>query len=167
MGQFSWMYADTNNETALNEGGQAYVPFPDGTVIFEKRYRGYGIFRGYDIFDLVADWNRKNISSVNIRKPLREQWGNTEDAEAWFSLAIKRYNKACQRITDFTNGKTSRYMEVTYGRDWKRSIGIDIACYDEENVALKFPIKICQNKPICYDALPASNSDPNQGWGEE
>lgn len=57
MGQFSWMYADTNNETALNEGGQAYVPFPDGTVIFEKRYRGYGIFRGYDIFDLVADWN--------------------------------------------------------------------------------------------------------------
>ena len=167
MGQFSWMYADSNNKTALKVGGKVYVPCPDETVIYEKYYGGYGIFNDYDIYDLVADWNQNNISSENIRKPLREQWGNTEEDEAWFKLAIKRYNNACQRIIDFTEGKTSKYMEATYGREWKRSIGIDIACYDEENAALKFSIKICKNKPVSYDALPASNSDSNQGWGEE
>lgn len=50
---------------------------------------------------------------------------------------------------------------------WKRSIGINIACYDEENTALKYPIKICKDKPVRYDFLPVSNSDPNQGWGSD
>lgn len=167
MGQFSWMFADTNNEKALLEYTKAYVPCPDETVIFEECYDGYGRFGGHDIYDLVADWNRDYISEANVRKPLREQWGNTEKDEEWFQAALERYKNDCQKIKDFVSGKSDEYMKETYGKDWKRSIGINIACYDEENAALKYPIKICKDKPVRYDFLPASNSDPNQGWGSD
>lgn len=167
MGQFSWMFADTNNEEALLEHTKAYVPCPDGMVIFEKCYSGYGEFGGHDIYNLVADWNRDYISEANISKPLREQWGNTEQDEKWFQKALERYKIDCQRINDFVSGKSDEYMKETYGEDWKRNIGIDIACYDEENAALKYPIKICKYRPVSYDILPPSNSDPNQGWGCE
>lgn len=165
MGQFSWMYADTNNQKALNEGEKAYVPCPDGTVIFEECYDGYGNFDGHDIYNLVADWNRQKITVGSIRKPLREQW-SPED-EDYFQSAMRRYESSSRRILDFSNGQSDEYMEETYGEDWKRYIGIDIACYDEDNEALPFPIKICKNRPTEYDLLPASESDPNQGWGSD
>lgn len=62
MGQFSWMYADTMNAKALCEGGTAYVVMPDGGYIYEDDYDGYGRFGGQDVYDLVADWNRKYLS---------------------------------------------------------------------------------------------------------
>ena len=58
--------------------------------------------------------------------------------------------------------------------EWKpdeeiRSIGINIACYDEDNASLKYPIKITRHE--CeYDSVDASNGCPNQGyfdWEEE
>lgn len=167
MGCFSWMFADTNNEEALNIGMGAYIPRPDGETIFESNYEGYGIFGGYDIFDLVADWNKNCISEENVRKPLREQWGSTEQDEKWFQSALERYKKDCRRIKDFVSGKSEKYMKEMYGEDYKRCIGIDIACYDEDNAALTFPIKVCKWNPATYSLTPASNSDPNQGFGSD
>lgn len=165
MGQFSWMFADTDNQKALNVNGKAYVLCPDGIVIFEECYDGYGRFGGNDIYELVADWNRKYISEANVRKPRREQYENTEQGEKWFQEALERYKNHCQRMKDFMSGESDEYMEENYGYDWKRCIGIDIACYDKENAALKYSIKICKDKPVEYDLIPASNGDPNQGWG--
>lgn len=166
MGLFSWMFADTNNEKALNIYNTAYVPCPNGAVIIEGYYEGYGIFGGYDIFDLVADWNKEYISETNVRKPLREQWGNTKEDEKWFQTALEKYKNDCQRIKDFITEKSDKYMAETYGEDWKREIGIKIACYNKDNAALKYPIKICEKIDSKYHLLPASNSDPNQGLGK-
>lgn len=48
-----------------------------------------------------------------------------------------------------------------------RSIGIDIACYDEDNASLPYPIKITSKKTgICYEELPPSKWDPEQGLCE-
>lgn len=47
--------------------------------------------------------------------------------------------------------------------DHDRHIGIDIACYDEDNAKLKYPIKIVRN-PAPYDEVEASKSCPNQGY---
>ena len=157
MGQFSWMYADTNNEKALLEGGAAYVPLPNGEAIEEPSYDGYGEFGGQDIYDLVADWNREYLSrhpefelpGAYGRKPFRV------DRHGWYKyyadLSLSR-EEVVRRADLFEY----------------RTIGIEIACYDDQNGALPFPIKICKNRPApgAYNRLPASWSDPNQGWGD-
>ena len=61
------------------------------------------------------------------------------------------------------NGTTDEVMCQKYGRDWKRYIGIDIACYDEQNKSIPYPIKIT-TKEMDYDSVEPSLSDPNQGW---
>lgn len=47
-----------------------------------------------------------------------------------------------------------------------RQYGIDIACYDEQNFALKYPIKITSCR-MPYEKVEASLGDPNQGWHTE
>lgn len=163
MGQFSWKYADTNNRSRLKLYGTAYVPCPDGTIIYEGCYQCYGIFGGYDIYDLVADWNREYISEDLIEKPVRTDWDNDEQGEEYYQRAMKWYTFSCNRLKDFVNGKPEEYMEKVYGDDWKRNIGIDIACDNESNAALKFPIKICKEKPDCYENVRVSTQDPYQG----
>ena len=163
MGQFSWKYADTNNRSALKLYGTAYVPCPDGTVIYEPCYYCYGIFGGHDIYDLVADWNRESISADNIKRPKPTVPKNTQQEEEWYQRAMERYHFQCSRLLDFVDGKPDDYMKEIYGNDWKRNIGIDIACGDESNAALKFPIKICKEKPGSYEQLRPSKRDPYQG----
>lgn len=45
-----------------------------------------------------------------------------------------------------------------------RNFGIDIACMDEHNAALKYPIKIVENPRIQYDDIGPSDSCPDQGF---
>lgn len=45
-----------------------------------------------------------------------------------------------------------------------RCIGIDIACYDEQNASLRFPIKITHDSEAVYEDCEPSKSDPYQGW---
>ena len=47
--------------------------------------------------------------------------------------------------------------------DHDRSIGINIACYDEDNAKLKYPIKITENVML-YEHARASNECPYQGF---
>ena len=157
MGQFSWMYADTDNKEALLEGGAAYVPLPNGETIEEHDYDGYGRFGGNDIYDLVADWNREYLAK-HPEFIIPGECGG-------------------QQVRVDKHGWYKHYSDLTLSRDQvvKRSgiyeyrhIGIDIACYDDQNNALPFPIKICKYKPSpgAYNRLPISWTDPNQGWGE-
>ena len=39
-----------------------------------------------------------------------------------------------------------------------------LACYDEDNESLPFPIKITKTTDYCYEELPASEGDPDQGF---
>lgn len=45
-----------------------------------------------------------------------------------------------------------------------RYIGIGIACYDEQNASLKYPIKITHDENAVYEECEPSLSDPDQGW---
>jgi hypothetical protein len=54
-------------------------------------------------------------------------------------------------------------MKEKYGEDYKRSIGIDIACYNDQNAALKYPIKIAERKNSVYETCEPSLSDSDQG----
>ena len=159
MGQFSWMFADKNNKQALNEGCPAYVALPDGGYIYEPCYDGYGNFGGKDIYDLVADWNREYLA-----KHPEHDVGSHDMYGREIAFPVCRHSwywkYADLKLTPEEVVKQADLYEY-------RGIGIDIACYDKQNAALPFPIKICRDKPEPgdYEKLPPSESDPNQGWG--
>ena len=87
MGFFSWKTSDTNKSisNAYSKRGAlpVYVLCPDGTTIYEDEYEGYGVFGGYDIFDLVAEWNKNSATIDNLKKPSRKDYGNGERQCRW------------------------------------------------------------------------------------
>ena len=48
--------------------------------------------------------------------------------------------------------------------DHDREIGIDIACDDEDNARLQYPIKITHDVTAVYEDCQPSENDPYQGW---
>ena len=167
MGQFSWIACDNGKQIVNGKKKDVYVLIPEefgGGHYIENCYDGYGNFAGHDIFDLVADWNRNYITVENMIKPQRSNWDNTEDGQCWYERAMRLYEFECKRLIDFSSGKDDEYMQENYGDGWKREIGINIACYDEQNAALKYPIKIAHNRVSVYEKCKPSDSDPDQGW---
>lgn len=159
------MYADTDNKKALKIGKDSFVICPDDTVIENHGYNGYGIFGGKDIYELVVDWNRKYLSPKMLRRPHKKSYGSPESYER----AMKDYNfwrkvlKYAKDHNDEDCKKLASKGRVRPFREWKRELGIEIACYDDQNAALPFPIKITRTKNKHYADLPASNGDDDQG----
>lgn len=170
MGQFSWITCDTKEQVVNNEIKDVYVLVPKefgGENILEQCYDGYGIFGRYDIYDLVADWNKNYITIENLIKPDRKRYGNRPEDEELFKTALEEYEKNCKKLEDF-KVLSDKEMKEKYGEEFKREIGISIACYDEQNAMLKYPIKIARLKNSVYEeCFSPSDSDPKQGWGEE
>ena len=163
-------------------------PFQEiyGKYITERSYDCYGMFGGYDVYDLVALWNRDSVSVESLgEKPTIDRFGglypfekenlkkqglSDEEIEAkdlaqkqeYLERALARYKNQLKMLEDFKHGKPDETMVETYGDDYLRIIGIDIACDDEQNATLMFPIKIT-SKPMDYDDAKASKSDPYQG----
>ena len=165
MGCFSWMYADTDNTVPLQMGDIGYLMCPDGTGIKETSYDCYGNFGGIDAYDHVAAMNREFIS----RNPdfyCRPARGPVSSCK-WYpiysdlSIPLEKVAKELNERGIYNNIKL-------------RSIGIDLACYDEDNRRLPYPIKITREDPAkisctdprgIYHQLPPSDSDPGQGMG--
>lgn len=194
MGQFSWIYSDTHKQLLDDIYADTYLlvpkPFQEkyGKAIYEGCYDGYGNFGRYDVYELVALWNRENLPSETraLRLPKVEEYGGLFDSEKeelrkkgmteeeikkadaekqqeYCDKAILRYKKALLRNKDFANNVPDNVMKEKYGRNYLREIGIDIACYDEDNTALTYPIKIT-TKEMEYEEVAPSLNDPNQGW---
>jgi len=61
MGFFSWKTSDTEEEIWNMYTGRCkpvYLYCPNGDVIEEPFYQGYGVFGGKDAYALLARWNR-------------------------------------------------------------------------------------------------------------
>ena len=196
MGQFSWLYSDTNKQVVDNKEADAYLLVPEpyqeeyGKYILETCYDGYGHFGNYDVYELVALWNRKHmpLNTSAVKEPelsnfcglddyekeeLRKRGANDDDIEKadkeekikYYEIAKERYHRESQMLRDFKSDTPDEVMKQKYGNDYLRILGIDIACDDEDNFALKFPIKITSVEMSYSSAIP-SKSDPYQGWEE-
>lgn len=53
---------------------------------------------------------------------------------------------------------------ITGNDEEDRLLGIEIACYDKDNRALKYPIKITHDPLAIYEDCEPSDGDPDQGW---
>ncbi len=161
MGQFSWMFADTENKVALNEGHEAYLMLPHGGYLYESFYDGYGNFAGKDVYELVAEWNREYLAT-HPEFVLSSNFGYIMTDGSYkqhpFKVSENSWYKA---YADLTLTKEEVAKAACHFRD----IGIAIACEDVHNAAIPYPIKVCRRPDTPYDKLPPSNGDPNQGWG--
>ncbi|MBR3517882.1 MAG: hypothetical protein IKO10_16390 [Lachnospiraceae bacterium] len=169
MGQFSWIDCKNNNRAILiGVNKPCYVLVPQefretyGEHITSCNYYGYGVFGGYNIYELAAIWNRENLSAENLEKPQRSRYRNEEN----YQTAQKIYQKKKNRLMDFVHCKDGEEMGKKYGDDYLRQIGIDIACYDEQNAALKYPIKITYDENAKYEECSPSKDDQWQGCGK-
>lgn len=150
MGQFSWIYSDTNEQLVDNKRADTYLLVPKpfqqkyGKAIYESCYDGYGRFGKYDVYDLIPEWNKEMIPEI-IRRGKNGNWvcGLSE--------------KDITNLQNYYEGK-----KISCELRW---LGIIMACYDEDNFALEYPIKIT-TREIEYEYAKASKSDPNQGWEE-
>lgn len=194
MGQFSWLDCITRKAIKDNTVKDVYVLVPKefqdkfGKRIKENCYNGYGYFGGFDIYCLVAFWNRLHLSIdmlmpepklenfgglyTHEKKILKEQgFSNSEikqkDLETrkkYYKLAIDRRARIKALLDQYKNGDSDKKLAKEYGDDWQREIGIAIACYDEQNAKLPYPIKITYDATAIYEDCGPSDSDPNQGW---
>lgn len=148
MGEFSWIYSDTNEQLINGEIADAYLLVPKsfqekyGKAIYEPCYEGYGRFGEYDVYDLILEWNREVIPEVVSR--------------------IKNGTWKC-RASEEGLANLQKYYEGKEVDCPLRHLGIVMACYDEDNFALKYPIKIT-TREMEYENVEPSKGDPNQGW---
>jgi len=162
MGQFSWLYCDTEKQMIDGKLKDSYLLIPKafgGGRIVEHCYDGYGRMGGNDVYDLVADWNREWVKQNPDYVTYR---GNKLSDYAWYpfytDLSLSR-EEVIERWKETNDPRP-------FGCEW-RIIGIDIACYDEDNANLRYPIKIAEYDWSTYESCTSSNSDPNQGWEYE
>ena len=164
-----------------------------GGRILEPRYNGYGKFGGKDVYELVAEWNRNYLEDFVFDeypqleryggfydfeiKAMREQGMSEEEiahkkllkAARYHSMAVKRYYRDRMRIEYFRKGLSEEELEELFGSREEvgntqlRLIGIDIACGDEKNSRLRYPIKLTHSIFTNYEDCPYSPEDPNQG----
>jgi len=155
MGQFSWLDCKTQEQVIDGRPRKSYVLVPKefgGGHIEEECYEGYGMFGGHDIYDLVTDWNRGYADFDGLKSTDWCEWcfGGEERARALFA--------------DFNGGVDDETMRERYGAEWKRTMGIVLACHDEDNANLRYPIKITHDPTAVYEWCAPSKSDPDQGW---
>lgn len=154
MGCFTWTYAD-NRRKKLPYGGYGVVVFPDDSCIVEQWYDGYGNFGFRDAYDLVAEWNRTFLKEIYEKKMAKK-----EHNDCFVSMdVVEAYqeggDKAAQKVVDrlVNEDKEGEYFR----NDWKRNIGIDISCWDEDNDALPYPLKIASVMGYTYKELKTSH----------
>ena len=160
MGQFSGLDCVSGKQSVDDKVKDVYVLIPKefgGGHIVEHCYDGYGHFGRHDIFDLVADWNRKDLSeNSNFVLPYSNEQIKNKD---WYEFYADP-NLTREEVVEKTKEKSNRFFEWRY-------IGIALSCYDEDNEVLPFPIKITYDEYACYELCLPSKSDPNQGWEVE
>jgi len=155
MGQFSWLDCKTREQVIDGEERNSYVLVPEefgGGHFEEPWYEGYGCFGGHDVYELVADWNRATLDL------------DASSSKGWCEWHCGSAERARRFFDDFKANVGDATMRERYGEDYKRTVGIVIACYDDDNAALKYPIKITHDPEAVYEDCEPSKSDPNQGW---
>ena len=126
---------------------KSYVLVPQefgGGHIEEECYEGYGEFGGHDVYDLVADWNAGYLDVV------------FDNLDTWKAGVSEVDKENLARLRDGEELKCS-----------KRWLGIILACYDDDNARLRYPIKITHDQRAVYEWCAPSKVDPNQGWADD
>ena len=170
MGYFTWTDARYKNPQkskrypscylqryVIGYDSYAKIVCPDDTEIVEHYYDGYGDFNGQDVYDLVAEWNKPYLKDIfEMLKSDDRYKDHLRFAKPLETLAITwqegdeiSFQKELKMLS-----KKDSWLE----KEWKRNIGIAIACGDV-NKMIPYPIKITKSHShIPYEDLYPSLS---------
>lgn len=192
MGCFSWTYCDSKGALKIGDTGyllipQEFVEKYGSSAIKDSYYDGYGRINGYDVYEVVAEMNKEHLDSTMLmpetpiekfgglwqyeKDELKKKGVSIEEIEkldldakrSHYESNLRRRNKSIERLIDYKT-MSDEEMDAKWGVIWKREIGIDIACYDEQNERLPYPIKIARSSKSKYEECKASKEDPDQGF---
>lgn len=149
MGFFTWTFNST--QASIGYDRKVILALPDDSFLIEPSYDGYGIINGYDVYDLVVDWNRGTKEAVSIvERHISELKKELEKGPDEFRRQfIEKELPQLSEIREYVSGKT----DFLPGTVKKRNVGITLACQDEDLATLKYPIRFVQNKKIPYALL--------------
>ena len=109
------------------------------------------MFDGKDVYDLVVDWNKDHLTDIP-KLPGFKSCGDDKTTLAIMQAYQEDDQKALEKAIE-----AAAVKEPFMRTEWKRCVGIYIAC--ENNELLPYPIKIVNCKrPKPYDQLPPSIS---------
>lgn len=150
MGSFSWQYASEKSETInFCPGDVIKVLIPEHFGIGEivGSYEDYGIVltkdgKEYDLYDLIAIFNAEDLKEKEINDKIKQLYKE------------KKLPTVEEVVPLFGDDDTLRI------------VGINIACYDNQQDNLKYPFKIVPvSEDVKYeDCNFISYGDPNQGF---
>ena len=173
MQQFSWCDCISGNQIINGIDKDVYVLIPKefgGGHIIEHCYDGFGHFGDYDIYELVADWNRQYLEPDFVFPSEITKYG--------FYQQIRQFNPEYNETFQFKAKEKPWYcpykdaslskagIEFVINQDYK-TIGQELTAFDEDNAALPFPIKITYNCDAVYEECSFSMIDPDQGCPTE
>ncbi len=167
MGIFTWTDAAVQNpkrnksgfyrrKDILEYGKFGKIVCPDNTEIPEEHYGGYGMFGSKDAYEVVAEWNREELPEI-FRKIVSENAFGSGLAEI---ASLFASGASDNEVSDFIKAsvEAGKYPEYLI-TDWKRNLGIAIACDDRRNSSLRFPLKITtKREKVQYNDLYPSKS---------
>ena len=147
---------DYLSKCKLGYGCRAVVVCPDDTHIIEPYYDGYGRFGGYDIFELVVEWNKDHLEEIfqQLEKNAAELYGEENKTKYFGSylkeVAIAYQNNNMKKVKSLVG----KFKDQMTRNEWLRDLGIAIA-----QDWIPYPIKIVNNvKGIKkYKDLPVSH----------
>lgn len=175
MGYFSWLTADTKRSipcAASSRGARTvYLLQPNAEPpIMESHYEGFGVFGGVNAYEWVA---RRNLPADVLNKLSSREllhlgiglmhgghlFEDTETGERLtiFSPLPKLFGIKCYPVTyaqplpDY-GGETGNEL-IAKGRLKPVTL-----------VEVKYPLKFSFKKSAVYEDLPASETDPAQGY---
>jgi len=171
MGTFSWRFCDRPNKS-LRIGEEGYLLLPDNSFLREPSYKGYGEFAGVDAYHLVAEMNREYMAEHPDYPVWQAHLIDVADGKG----GVRKQRAPKIRISEYPwytlyadlTISPERFDELAKGLEYRgfpmcfRHVGVEIACYTEQNRCLPFPIKVA-SKPCLYFDWPGSKDDPFQG----
>lgn len=185
MGMFSWIDV-TGDENICYSDDKVICLIPEehrdavskvfgielGKTGVEGKYDGYGVIitkegTEVDIYDVTPFLNICCTTDKQYKDML--QYKTTDGNER---TRLDNISKACadEIRQAYKDGKIETIADIvniiTNYDDEFRSLGIDLACYDEDNAKLPYPIKITVSDYQTYENSSFSMSDPNQGFNK-
>ena len=143
--------------TSLYKGNDIITTNDGYTFIAEHYYDSYGHFGSHDIYDVIVDINKghlaeslEKIFNQKIEKIKTNEYNQSEEKlNDWIERETKEYNiyrEICKMAdNDSDEAKISEKFKELYNpfnNEWKRMLGIQLACNEEDNKLLYYPLKI-------------------------